>query len=66
MFRCKGSFRGRGRAGVRYSRGNRLGHVAPTGADAGAPSGRSGKRGAGPEGARGFERYGEFRYLERL
>jgi transposase len=34
---------------VRYSRGNRLGHVAPTGADAAAPSGRSGKRGAGPE-----------------
>ena len=32
---------------MRYSRGNRLGHVAPTGADAGAPSGRGGERGAG-------------------
>ena len=49
LFRCKGSFRERGRAGVRYSRGNRLGHVAPTGADGGAPSGRSGKRGAAPQ-----------------
>ena len=69
LFRCKGSFRERGRAGVRYSRGNRLGHVAPTGADAGAPSGRGGERGAGLTSARGFERYGEygeFRYLERV
>jgi hypothetical protein len=40
LFRPKGSFRGRGRAEARYSRGNRLGHVAPTGADAAAPSGR--------------------------